>query len=419
MKKSFLIFLIFLFYNSSFALTIEDVLNDIKSIPTVKITLTPQENKIIDEKKEVFYEQIKAVQIFVLPSDEEELRSLFSKWRESGVNTIILRCFHNTQDRYHKGIKTPIKEGVYFKTSSVKMIEDILKEVIPIAHSYNFRVFAWMTSRYANYDERKNLEPMMAYSLNQKRIVTSKGLNILSPAVQKYIIKIFEDLASYPIDGILLQDDLFLRYNEGFNDSTVSLYKKETGLDASPDLFFVKRGDKVFYTDAFWEWRRWKSKKIAEFVSQINRAVKSKNPSIKLAVNLTYEALSNPKGALAWLAHDINYLKDVADYFSLMAYHRQIMEELNMNISEAKIYLTAMVNQCISFLPETPQRFIFKIQVKDWHTSDPINDSELRYFVTANKELYKLSLAVVPYPPDLSEQLLKEIFAQKELSKSK
>jgi len=418
MKKFAFFFALLIFAKLSYALTVDDVLKDVKSLPAVKITYPDKEDKQTEKYDIVNYDKIKAVQIFVLPSDKDEIKALFSKWYESGVNTIIVRCFHNNGDRFHGAKKSHIKEGVYFKTDEAPIIYDVLEEIIPIAKSFNLKVIAWMTTRYANYGEN-SFEPLIAFSLEQRKTIKSKGMNILSPTVQERILKIFQDLASYPIDGILLQDDLFLRYNEGFNNNTVRLFKEETGKDAKPELFFVKINGKIIYTDAFWEWRRWKSQKIAELVGKINKKVKQKNPSLKLIVNLTYEAVSNPKGALAWLAHDLSALKEVADYFSLMAYHRQIMDELNLDFYHTKQYLQAMINQCISTLPDAPQRFLFKIQVKDWETNEQINEADLRSLLSSASGIEHLSLALVPYPPDLSEALLKDIFYKKTLSKNR
>lgn len=417
-SASVLVITLILFVTKAFSLTAEEVLNDIKNIPSVKIIVP---NTELQDKKKVEtknFEQIKTVQVFVLPNNKEEINDLFVKWKKSGVNTIIVRVFHNEGDRYHYGIKSSLKEGVYFKTKEAPLIYDILEDIIPTAKRHGLKVFAWMTTRYADYDNN-DLDRIKSFSFSEKRVLKTKGLNIFAPSVQQYLYKLFQDLASYPVDGILLQDDLFLRHNEGFNSSTVAFYKAETEKIAKPELFFIKNGKNISYTDEFWVWRRWKSKKIADFVSALNKNIKSVNPNIKLIVNLTYEALSNPKGALAWLAHDLQALKDSVDYFSLMAYHRQIMEELNLDFPNVQNYLANMVNQCLATIPDSPQRFIFKLQVKDWNTNQPIDEQEIRAVITSSKGLDSLSVAVVPYPPDLSSSLLKEIFGKNRFADKK
>ncbi len=417
MKRYLVPFFIFAIMNLCYALTVEEVLRDIQNLPAVKIKPVEEEPKKEEPEERRRYEQIKAVQIFVLPSDKKELHQLFSKWQQNGINTVIVRCFHNKGDRYHGGVKTGLKEGVYFKTDLLPVLHDTLSEVTSVAKQYGLKVVAWMTTRYAAYGN-ENLENLVAYSVEKHKYVETKGLNIFSADVQKHLLRIFDDLSSYPVDGILLQDDLFLRYNEGFNHSTIKEFEAETGIPITPETIFEKNGKNIYNSDRFWELRRWKSKKLTEFVSRIKRKIKQNNPEIKLFVNLTYEAVSNPKGALAWLAHDLNLLKEVADYFSLMAYHRQIMEELNLNMAEAKKYIAEMINQCLLSMPDTPQRFLFKLQVKDWRTNEPIDESEIRTLLSSARGIEQLSVAIVPYPPDLSVTLLKEIFGRKVLSKT-
>ena len=223
---SVLVIMLILFVTKAYSLTPEEVLNDIKNIPSVKITSLNSEPQD-KEKIERHFEQIKTVQIFVLPNNKQEINDLFLKWEKSGVNTITVRVFHNEGDRYHYGIKSSLKEGVYFKTKEAPLIYDILEDIIPTAKKHGLKVIAWMTTRYADYDN-KYLERLKSYSFSEKRILEAKGLNIFANSVQLHIKKLFQDLASYPIDGILLQDDLFLRHNEGFNSSTVALYKAET-----------------------------------------------------------------------------------------------------------------------------------------------------------------------------------------------
>lgn len=406
MKKKFLkiilffSFIQFLTINTIYGLNLEEILEDIKNLPVEKIHFDHQEN-----------EKLKAIQIFVLPKTQEELENLLIKWKENGVNTLILRVFHNEGDRYHFFIENPVKKGVYFKTKHAPIILDALDYLIPIARSYDFKIFAWMTTRYADFNNG-DLEKIISYSPYKNTFSYAKGINILNDKVQQYLFSLFTDLARYPLDGILLQDDLFLRYNEGFDTDTLNQFMKETGIHITPKKLFIANGSEnhVKYTEEFWQWRDWKSRKIAEFVRKLKNNINRTNSSIKIAVNLTYEAISHPKGALAWLAHDIEYLKDASDYFSLMAYHRQIMDELKIDKESSFLYLADLVEKCLQKFPKNPQKVIFKIQVKDWKTNEKISDDEIIELHNHTKNIDKLSLAIVPYPPEPSNKVLKLFF---------
>lgn len=398
---SFILLLQIFSVNYLFGLELEQILEEIKNLPIEKINFN------LSEK-----EKLKAIQIFVLPKTQKELEEQMITWKNSGINTLILRVFHNEGDRYHFFIESPLKKGVYFKTKHAPVISDTLGYFIPLAKSYGFKVYAWMTTRYADFNN--DLEKVVAYSPNKKIYYNAKGINILSENVQQYLNSLFADLANYPVDGILLQDDLFLRYNEGLDKDTFSKFKHETGINVSPQKLYITNGEEnhIKYSEEFWIWRGWKSKKIAEFVGNLKKNLKKINPSLNIVVNLTYEAISHPKGALAWLAHDIEQLKNVSDYFSLMAYHRQIMEELKIDRETSFLYLADMVKKCIQKFPEEPQRILFKLQIKDWKTNEPITDAELLELIKYTRDIDKLSIAIVPYPPEPSPKILKSFFSR-------
>ncbi|MCX7769872.1 MAG: family 10 glycosylhydrolase [Proteobacteria bacterium] len=398
-KLTFYIIFIKLLVSSNpvYGLDINQILEDIKELPIEKIQFNQEEK-----------EKLKAIQLFVLPKTIKELEDSMDAWKEMGINTLILRVFHNEKDRYHYFKESPINKGVYFKTNHAPVISDTLGDFIPLAKSRGFKVYAWMTTRYADYNHN-DLDKVISYSPFKNTFSTSKGLNILSESVQKYLFSLFSDLASYPIDGILLQDDLFLRYNEGFDNNTLNKFKNETGININPKKLYIVNDNEnhVKYTDEFWILRDWKSRKIAEFVGNLRNHIKKINPNVNIAVNLTYEAISHPKGALAWLAHDLEHLKNVSDYFSLMAYHRQIMDELKIDKKSSYIYLADMIEKCLQKFPEEPQRVLFKLQIKDWKTGEKIPDDEIIELIKHTKDINKLSIAIVPYPPEPTFEILK------------
>lgn len=395
------IFILFSLISNSSGLTLDEIYEDIKSFPIEKLILS-------NEMKKERLEKLKAIQIFVLP-EKDKWDTLFMKFKKGGANTLIVRVFHNRDDRYHCKIRSDFKEGVYFHSKSLPVIDDILKDFTDKAKGYGFKVFAWMTTRYANYG-RDDLKPVNSYSFEKNEFVLAKGIDCFDKYNQEFIKLVFREIARYPIDGILLQDDLFYRHNEGFSESLDEEFNKLAGFKPTPQKLYIKKGKNITYTDLFYKWREFKSEKIADFINELRNAVKKVNPDIKLAVNLTYEAISNPKGALSWLAHNIYGLKCSADYFSIMVYHRQIMEELNMDFSKVKNYIANMLNKCKDIFPNESERLIFKLQIKDWKTNEPIADDEILEIVNYLKEDRDLSIALVPYPPDISEKVMQSIF---------
>ncbi len=405
MKKiSILLLVLFLLPSSSFPLTLEELEQQIKSLPIEKIPV------LKTERRDFEIERIKAVQIFVLP-EKEKWNQMLDSFKKVGADTVIIRVFHNSGDRYHCFIKSNISEGVYFKTAHLPLVEDILGDFIKLAKPKGFKVFAWMTTRYASYG-RQDLKRVKAYAFEKNSFYYSKGLNILDIKNQQFIISFFKDLATYPVDGILLQDDLFLRHNEGFFEDTDLEFQQLYGKKPIPGDLYVINANRVSYTELFLKWRDFKSKKMASFIKDLKTSIREINPQIKLAVNLTYESISNPDGALKWLTHNLEDLKDVADYFSLMAYHRQIMDELKLNLNEVREFLSRMTKKCYQLFKTDAKRVIFKLQIKDWKTNEPIEEKELLYIFEGCTNLNDLSIALVPYPPDLPGQAARRLFSE-------
>ena len=67
------------------------------------------------------------------------------------MDTLILRVFQNKGDRMYQFVTPRREEGVYFKTEYAPVVDDILGKVTEIAHRNGLEIFAWMTTRYANY----------------------------------------------------------------------------------------------------------------------------------------------------------------------------------------------------------------------------------------------------------------------------
>jgi biofilm PGA synthesis lipoprotein PgaB len=99
-------------------------------------------------------------------------------------------------------------------------------------------------------------------------------------------------------------------------------------------------------------------------------------PGLRFALNLYYEAILNPRLALAWYAQDLEVARRLPfDYFSLMSYHRQIGRELSYAPDEAIKAIGVLSRQAAA--GGTPARVIVKIQALDWETQMPLPAGEL------------------------------------------
>ena len=310
---------------------------------------------------------------------DKELRRL----KQGGYNLLILRVFHNRGDRFYPFASHSKNEGVYFKTDHAPVIDDILTPVLRIAKRYNIKVFAWMTTRYADYglEERDDLR-CRAYDPEKREYVYCKGLDLFNEDAVRHLEGLYRDLARYPIDGILFQDDLVLRFNEGFGREAERLFKEETGHPLDPEgLYRIGYGDEgrfiVDYTREFWGWAEWKNRRILSVAKRLMDVSRSVNPDIKFAINMMYEAAYKPPQALAWLSQSLENASKVGfDFYSIMAYHRQIEEELNLDFDDTLNILSRMLSNSTEEVGYA-NKILFKLQLIDWQTRKDIPIDEI------------------------------------------
>ncbi|MFV1951675.1 MAG: poly-beta-1,6-N-acetyl-D-glucosamine N-deacetylase PgaB [Nitrospinota bacterium] len=346
-----------------------------------------------------------------------EVENKIKEMKRSGVDTIIVRVFQNDGDRFYSFADRNNRVGVYFKTPHAPLVDDILGDLVEIAHRNRMKIFAWMTTRRCDWKiyERPDLRGYK-YDIESGGIIPTNGLNIFNKEVQRYLRDIYIDLAAYDIDGILFQDDLILRHTEGYSQEAVNLYMTESGHRVNPNDMFrgiYEKSGKYFvsyYTPKFWIWAKWKNRQILNLVEAMMGSARSVNPDLKFALNLYYETITDPKNALAWLSQDMNAaLKCNFDYYSLMAYHRQIKKELQLSNKELYIFLKDMTTKMIDLI-DNPNKILMKVQVVDWDTNIPIPHREIDKVFESITSQGRVSLAFTPVTKYLPLKVIRKYY---------
>ncbi len=369
-----------------------------------------------------------------------EVEDSILKLKAAGVNTLIFRVFHNRYDRVYgfanppsppfttspsppskggdsgevKGGKGGV--GVYFNTSHAPVVDDILGKLTEIAHKNNLKIFAFMTTRGSDWLLENNPEFLESvYDLQRGEIVNGDRLNIFNTIAIERLKGVYKDLAKYDIDGILFQDDLVMRHTEGYSNEAKNLFLRDTGLEANPlnmyNGIYRKNGRRFVssYTPLFWEWAKWKSRKLSHLAFELMSAVREGNPDLKFAINLYYETVTSPKNALAWLSQDIDeMMKYEFDYYSVMAYHRQIKKELGFSDEKTYNMLNNMTDAVVNMVGE-PEKILMKVQVMDWDTRTAIPDDEIERTADFIKSSRKVNISFVPVTEDTSLEAIEKI----------
>ena len=324
-----------------------------------------------------YFENIKAVQIEL---DDFDIKDL-DKMKEMGVNTIFLRVFD-----YDEG-------GVYFRTDKAPVIKDLLKEVIREAKKRNIDVYAWMTTLNMPWVLKEHEDWAVLDNEHNPNTNWYERVSPFVPEFQDYLISLYRDLASYEIEGIMFQDDLYLAENEDFSKWAEEEYKKEFGKNIDPENP---------------QWSIWKSQKLLNLAKRIIEESKKVNPNLKFVLDTYYDSVIDVNDGIEWFSQDIVGAKEYFDYFAIMSYHRQIAEENDFSIEESLRYLEDISSRAKKILGD---KAIMKIQICKFDTYNILPDSEI------NKAFFSIFKGGVPnicvyyYRDDIPFELFKRYFS--------
>lgn len=276
-----------------------------------------------------------------------------------GFTKVILRVFSDDEKN----------GGLYFINPAFKAVRPVLDNWAPAFSGGAVSLWAWMGGRYFSWlKDSRFLD--LEWRDGQRRIIPK--LDIFNPEAEQVLVGLFKALAQKPVRGILIQDDLVLHGNEGFSNWGKAYFTKATGLSADERL--MSKNSSVHNR----AWERVKCERLMQVLEKIIAVCKTVNPQIKIGMNIHYETPLAPGQARSWYAHDLPALvASSLDYFYLMAYHRQIKNELRLDAANSLVYFAKMTAAALArFGP----RLVVKLQVRDWRSSAPIPIDELRSY---------------------------------------
>jgi biofilm PGA synthesis lipoprotein PgaB len=327
---------------------------------------------------------IRAAQVFHSDANNyAEFEREVIRMKHLGVNIMIFRVFGNKGDRIYKFANPNSDIGVYFKTTHSPVIDDVLGKVTKIAHKHGIKVFAWMTTRHEIYDTEEDVWDS-EYSFSEMDYKTLPKLDLFNDQAVWRLQQLYADLAKYPIDGVLIQDDFVMRHMEGFGTEARVQYLSQYNklLDAKNmytelELKDNGRVKRIIYSDEFWQFQGWKNAQLILVADELIKILKEANPRLEVALNVSYELFHNPKNALAWFAHD-KILAKKFNYVAVMAYQDQMMKELGVSLDEAGDLIKENTDKAIEAMG-SPERVIMKIQTIDWDTSKELSLKQIRF----------------------------------------
>jgi biofilm PGA synthesis lipoprotein PgaB len=279
--------------------------------------------------------------------------------KKTGIKILIFPVFEYRAE----------KKGLFFENTLFKIVYPYLEEFQKNSELAEFALCPWMTGRKFSWTDNE-LFFDMAYENNQ--LAAIKKYDLFNPEAVKRIVEIYGQLAQKGVEYILIQDDLMLRFNEGFSNWGKSTFRNYTHLAADEKMMMEAESD--YHAN----WVRIKINQINLVLERIVRHCKKINPKIKLGMNIYYETPYSISRSEEWYGHNLAEILDTGiDYIFLMAYHRQIESELKLSCDELKDYYTSLINKASAICKE---QLVVKMQLKDWQTGDAIPFEEVRGF---------------------------------------
>lgn len=370
------------------------------------------------ERGSSFTRRMLAAQVLLFDcKDYADVEGCIRKLRQAGMNTLIVRAFQNRCDTMYRFARPRCSEGVYFETENAPVVAPLLPRVISIGHRYGLKVFAWvetrkMPLRLADPEGSKAI----AYDFEKGALEPTGMWSIFDQAVEHSLVALYQDVVRSGIDGILIQDDLVMYHCEDFSSKAVALFEQETGNALNPETLYLGpfkdsegRWCVSGYTETFWEWARWKNQKLLGLAHNLIQACRAVNPQIEFAMNFMYESVADPRNALAWLSQSLaESTRLPIDFYAIMAYHRQIKEELNLTDAGTYEKISKMTSNLLKLIDD-PNKILMKVQLEDWNTGEQIPAEADEVFRRINAE-GRVSLAFVPYSAKVDLDVIQHHF---------
>ncbi len=235
------------------------------------------------------------------------------------------------------------------------------------AKSRNLKVFAWMTTLACSWVLREHPDwEALGYDPETQSYVRGKyWYRKASPFCGDfvdYLVNLFEDLASYPFDGVLLQDDLYLGEWEDFSIWAKMAFKRDFGRELTPSLMKIRNWRET--------WIRWKAEHLLSLARKLEIAFKKRRSNAIFCIDVYSDVLLF-KGAASWLGQDKKLLADSEFFIVVMAY--PFLEAANDPLE----WIKNLSKRAVKAFGEG--RTLIKIQSYDWNEGSwiPVEEPSL------------------------------------------
>lgn len=288
---------------------------------------------------------------------EQNLTDAIVRLSNANVNTVFLQAFNDSEG--DGNIKS-----VYFATKAAPVKADLFGHAaMRIILEADCAVYAWMPTLSGQWLTENRPEDAVKATASNKKGWYNRATPF-SPVVEKRLLELYGDLAAYSfIDGILFQDDLYFNDFEDFSPSAKAAFKRETGLDLTPEVL----SDPKIRA----RWTAMKTDALTNLTKKLAAEVRVHRPDALIARNIYATLVTEPESQ-EWFAQNYEQYLNTYDYTVIMAYPYMEGEEKDPSGWLKMLVQTALKN------PGNAEKTVFKLQTYNWKTEKWIPSKELK-----------------------------------------
>jgi biofilm PGA synthesis lipoprotein PgaB len=294
-------------------------------------------------------------------------------------NTVVLQAFADPDGDGNV-------DAVYFPNRVLPVRADLLNRVANQLYVRGFRVFVWMPVLAVTLpDPRRNASLLVRGRAGEGQASSApeyRRLSPFAPETETIMATLYDDLAAHVrFDGLLFQDDAFLRDDEDMHPAALAFCGERLGFPVS-----VPRA----LTDAQRaQWTRLKTRRLNDLTLKLMQTVRRYRPDTVFARDLYIKPLEMPASE-EWFAQNYDDALALYDLVVLMAFPR--MEGVRRPLP----WLERLADR-VAARPRGLEKTVFNLQSYDWRRKRWLSDAEL---LDQTRTLMARGVRHVVYYPD-------------------
>lgn len=284
--------------------------------------------------------------------------------RSIGLNTVYVETWKNGYTNFPSSRLAGLTGGPD-RSTFLGTARDLVQETLIQAHRNQMAYIGWFEYGFAAQFVGAGgspSNPLGRYMQNRGWLLQNRSgqyadgsngfawMNPAVPEVRQFLIDVtLEAVNRYDLDGIQFDDRLAWPVQFGFDATTISLYRQETG-----------RPPPTSATDA--PFSQWRQEKVTEFATQLYQAVKAVRPELLVSVAPSITTFSTTNYNANWPAWEAAGL---FDEYAIQAYRNSL-----------SAYNSILGAQAAPFKPDDLEKLVIGLRINGSGDPTPYADLE-------------------------------------------